>query len=196
MGTYRSVFCSMTCERCAARYRAEVQFKTDDDWQEEYEDGQKIPPTDGLAPGDGFDGVAERFCPNCERQWDAAHKGAMFEALAGYVAEGRLIMNYKPGKPPLTAEELRNHGQEAVVAIRSAADRGRKAFLTFGEITWEGVAGGAMNEIFTRTLHADVTRALVSAGWPHGRDSLRDLRVRIGHDMTISVGAEDGEDGC
>lgn len=191
MGLYRSVFCEMNCERCAARYRAEVQFETGDDRQQEYREGQTVPPDDGLAPGDGFDGTAERFCPNCHRLWHAAHQGAMFEALARYVAQGRMSMRDEGSAAPVTAEVLRVSGRKTVEAILAAPAGVRTPDLVLRPFTWDGAAVDASNLAFTKTFHADVTAALKSAGWPFGRDSLRDLRVRIGPDMTIFVRVAD-----
>lgn len=181
----------MSCERCAARYRAEVQFETGDDRQQEYEAGQMVPPDDGLAPGDGFDGVAGRFCPDCDRSWDAAHQHAMHEALARYVDQGRMAMRDESGAA-VSAETLRAWGRQTVEAILAGAGDGCGPHLALRPFTWDGEVVDATDIAFTKTYHADVTAALVSGGWPLGRDSLRELRVCIGPDTKISVGMQDG----
>ncbi len=191
MGVYRSVFCETSCERCAARYRAEVQFQTGDDRQQEYAVGQKIPPDHGLAPDHRFDGVAVRFCPDCERSWDAAHQHAMHEALARYVMQGRMTMLDESGSP-VTPESLRAWGRETVNAILTGPLGSRRPHLVLRAFTWDGEMVDVANLDFTKTHDADVTAALVFSGWPQGRDSLRDLHVCIGPDMTISVFTSDG----
>ena len=66
-------------------------------------------------------------------------------------------------------------------------------------LAWDGGAVDFMDPAnesamaFTKTFHRAVEDALKAAGWPLGRDSLReDLRVGIGENRIIFVHGADG----
>ena len=200
MGVYRSVYCEMTCEHCGRRHRAEIQFETGDDRQEQYEDGQRIPQDDGLAPGVSYDAVVNLFCADCDQDWHAAHQAAICETLAGFVEQGRLTLRSKDAAADHTAEGLRRLGRTTRDAVlRDPNGRHPIAALAFYKLTWDGGAVDFMDPAndpsaaFKKCFHGAVDDALKAAGWPLGRDSLcEDLRVAIGEDRVIFVLAADG----
>lgn len=190
----------MTCEQCGAPHRSDVQFKTDEDWQEVYENGQQVPEDDGLAPGQSFDGCVNRFCPDCYRRWRADNAGESMEVLARYVEQGRLTVRAKDAPVYRTAKDLRGLGQATRQAILDDPTDGRQfPKIYYDRFAWDGEELANMGSRdgtgadFAARRQADVGKALEAAGWPLGKNWLRrGLQVCIGDDMKIIVRTAEG----
>jgi hypothetical protein len=192
MGTFRSVYTRLSCARCQTRFRAEVQFKTGADWQEQYEGGAKLPPSDDLQPGQSFDGCADRFCPACFRLFRAAEVTAHYEALADCVERGRLSIAHAGAARPLTPAQLRDAGAGKADDIRGGtADPGAWQGLAKYKLIWDGQDAKPANGpylAFMESLDRRIGKKLKSAGWDAGRRWLREnLVVRVKEDATIYV---------
>jgi len=89
MGVFRTVFGYIACRRCAADFRADVQFKTGDDYgMELYEEGVVI---DDVAP-DAYDGTLDSFCRPCSLARRVLENDSFFSFLRDAVAAARIRM--------------------------------------------------------------------------------------------------------
>ena len=64
MGTYRTLHTSQVCPRCANTFPCQIQFKTDEDWLEEYLEADAAKD---LALHAEFEGITDLLCLACDK---------------------------------------------------------------------------------------------------------------------------------
>src|SRR5262245_44022741 len=80
-----------------------VQFKTGQDWQEEYRLGERA---EDLSPESVYKGILERFCRDCMRDFCREKNKAVGQVVAEFITAGQLVLREKHSAIALTAEEV------------------------------------------------------------------------------------------
>lgn len=194
MGTFRSVYVELPCERCGAVRREEVQFKTGADRQQVYEAGDRVREDDGLRRGERYAGAADRYCAACVGDWLGAEARALHEVLARYVEEGGLTVLDRTGEA-ITADEWRRRGPEYATRLSADDVRHRRSvlhhILAGCQVFWEGKDVRTFRSAglgIIPALNERVDVVLRDAGWVHGWDWLReDLVVAMDDDRRLRV---------
>jgi hypothetical protein len=202
MGVFRTVFCALKCQRCAAPFEAGVQFKTGNDYEmPRYDAGDVVAD---LAPG-SYEGFAPAFCAGCEPRWIADAKRAHFEVLAASVEDGSVVARYGTRRlvesEPWWAVDVTREQPLSGAEIRALSaepeSRGWPSFQgRLGSIAlW---ANGALVSPWApgcdeswREQHRSAVRALLAdRGWTHSTDDqFTDVAVWVDSRQRIRVGA-------
>lgn len=172
MGLFSTVKAVLPCERCHARFEAEVQFYTDDDSELPiYAVGDRVPlPADSL-----YEGITHIYCRPCRRaHYDASHS-AHFLRLALEVETGPTVA--KQGRGQLSPDEIR------------ALEHSKHRFG--GEPYFEARLKDLGVEIINWDWHGHrgaVHRELIDKGWPTGGDTdTEDIWVAVTSEGTVAV---------
>lgn len=190
MGMFRRVHLDLPCERCGDAHRAEVQFKTDSDYQESYDVGERV---EELPLGEEWDGITNRFCPSCFDAYRAERLRSATRIAADLVRSGQLAL--MEGESPLTADEILArgekigadpssyyYGEQAVLGGLRALLRRDDAWLTESE--WHEAYGSWQNVTLYPLLRTELRRR----GWPCEDGPYReDLIVELDADRRILV---------
>lgn len=91
MGLFRTLWIDLTCANCYAVQRQDVQFKTGDDYLQEYQVGQEVDDP-VLPPGSEFSGCAPWYCNRCEARSDSECFDAYREVVAEMASEEKLTV--------------------------------------------------------------------------------------------------------
>lgn len=175
MGTYRTLFAPVPCQRCTVPFEAEIQFKTGNaPGVNRYWSGQTILGDSDLPPGSTFEGCCERYCPNCLRSWISDQSETYLRALTYFVAHGFIWVSDLHGVQ-LSPETLNHYDlQTSPFGIPNFW-----AWLSLHQLTFEVCLSGPptesnseKNEVLER-LWGFIDGVLVSRGWPFGDDYLR-----------------------
>lgn len=172
MGTYRTLFAPVPCQRCSVPFEAEIQFKTGNDREmNKYWSGQTILGDPDVPPGSTFEGCCERYCPNCLKSWASDQSEAYLRAMTYFVARGFIWVSDLHGVQ-LSPETLNHYDlQTSPCGIPSFW-----AWLSLHQLTFEvclnGESNSEKNEVLER-LWGFIDGVLVSRGWPFGDDYLR-----------------------
>jgi hypothetical protein len=189
MGMFRSVEMDLTCGRCGRSHRADVQFKTDDDWCEVYAIGDRV---EELPNGEEWDGIAARFCPSCQKDHRAERERAMATVLMMWVRAGQLVLKLAEAEVPLTADEiLARGGEKADAARRDATMYGLTLVLTglcFLDREGAWLPTTKLHASLWPSLYRALNQQMQRLGWPAGDDLFReDLVVHLDEERRIRV---------
>jgi hypothetical protein len=194
MGLYRSVYTELPCASCGVVRRVEVQFKTGDDGLEHYEAGDIAAEDDTFKRGCMYEGIADRYCESCYRRWAGDSAEAQSAVVANCVESGRLEMiNRDTG--PVTAERIREQGEERARQLRVGTAQGGPYVINFGhrdiEVHWDGRRAEVWNDAsaaLTEFVRRQVDDELLHAGWDGGDQQFRvDLHVYLDDEQCIRV---------
>lgn len=120
MGYFSTVKAILPCERCHARFEAEVQFYTDDDSELPiYAVGDRVPlPVDSV-----YEGIADIYCQPCRKAHCDASRSAHFSQLALQVEIGPAVA--VQGRGELSPDEIRalSHSKPKFVGEAGFATR-------------------------------------------------------------------------
>jgi hypothetical protein len=187
MGMFRSVSMDLACQRCGAAHRAEVQFKTDDDWCQVYAAGDQVPD---LPVGEEWEGIADRFCRSCHDDHRAERERAMATVVVALIEEGQLALRLAEAEAPMTAVEILARGEEqAEAARRTPLLYGATMVLSDLRVLGdEGTWATRLPADVWLQLYQALNEELRQRGWPQGDDSFReDLSVYLDQDRRIQV---------
>src|SRR5688572_28665149 len=99
MGMYRSIYADRTCEHCGGIFRAEIQFKTANDWCQTYELAQIVTPDKAFSPGEEYHACVDRYCAPCMLHHNIASCRAKYSVYASLIRDGQLrCRNTSTGK--------------------------------------------------------------------------------------------------
>lgn len=198
MGMYRTVWASIPCEHCGIVRRVGVQFKTGDDWLQDYEEGDVLAPDEGLNPADLFGGIAERHCATCHRQFEADLVRSSAEAYATLIESGRLVLRAKGASDVVDADAVRERGRERAEAVEAAAAEEEPPLLMTSfsipdyDAIWEGKLATPLNDAwrgFHDALRENVDRKMQAHVWRAGGERFNDTyTVLVDDDLRVVVG--------
>lgn len=190
MGTFRSVYVQLSCERCGALRRTEVQFETGRDRLEEYEAGEGVHEDRGLRRGESYAASAARYCDPCFRVWACKEAEAQYQSLAELVQSGRLAIKPKDVPTPLTPREILALGVKRVANVMSGPLPPWVESFAKYDLTWEGRPASPAIGTHMDLLESLVDKKLKAEGWERGIDWLReDLHVYLDAESKIRVEA-------
>lgn len=179
----------LQCEHCCRAYPAEVQFKTDADYCEIYKTGDRL---DDLPAGGEWEGIADRYCRECDDGHRAERERAMAAIVSAQVQAGDVTIGRGDGGSPLTAKEIQARGEEAAEAVRGTRTHyGITMLLT--DLYWRDRYGAwlPIRDWFRGDwpqTHERLTEEMRRRGWPAGDGCFRkDLVVRLDEERRIWV---------
>jgi hypothetical protein len=197
MGMFRTVWTQLPCGRCGRLRRSGVQFKTGDDGLEDYEEGVVIPGGDDLQVGQVYEGIAERYCGPCLREFEADLALVSANATAALIENGRLRLDRKADGTAIDPAVVRAHGASVRAATKASPTTEEPRILTISfssrdhDVIWEGVSidwrDDAWKE-YSDTLNGTVDAAMRERGWPGGRERYEDWAVVIDEEFRPYVG--------
>ncbi len=189
MGLFRSVVLELPCARCGSAHPTEVQFKTGRDWCESYAVGDEI---DDLAVSEEWEGIADRFCPPCQKNRQAERERAMATVVAAKVRAGKLALKVANSEARMTPDEILARGEEkAETASRSPTLYGltlvlSDLFFLNHDGTW--LPTTQLHEASWSSLRQALQEEMRRLGWPHGDELFReDLSVYLDDDRRVQV---------
>jgi hypothetical protein len=197
MGMFRTVWAHLRCGRCGRLRRSGVQFKTGDDGLEDYEEGIIIPGGHDLQVGLVYEGIAERYCGACLREFEADLALVSADAKAALMESGRLRLDGKGSGTAIDPAALRAQGKSVWAATRAGptTEEPRILQISFGrrdyDVIWEGVRidwrDDAWRE-YSAALNSAIDAAMRERGWPGGRERYQDWAVVIDDEYRPYVG--------
>lgn len=189
MGMFRSVHLDLICARCGATHRTDAQFKTGNDWCEDYHVGDRV---EDLPVGEEWEGIADRFCRACREDHRSERERAMAAVLAARVRNAKLVLRLAEAEAPLTAEELLARGEEQAATARQTRTLYGLTMVLTGlsflrdEGAW--LPTTSIDKPWWPNVHQALHEELRRRGWPAGDDLCReDLMVFVDEDRRICV---------
>jgi hypothetical protein len=199
MGMFRTVWADLPCGRCGCGRRSGVQFKTGDDGLEDYEEGVIIPGGDDLQVGRVYEGITERYCGACLRDFEADLALVTADATAALIESSRLRLDGKGSGTAIDPAALRAHGTSVWAATKAGptTEEPRILAISFGsrdcDVIWEGVhidwRADAWKE-YSDALNGAIDGAMRERGWPGGRERFRDWAVVVDEEFRPFVGEQ------
>jgi hypothetical protein len=180
MGTFRTLYALLPCERCGSMGNAAIQFTTPSDHGEVYHAREHARD---LKPGATFTGCAERFCPSCMYEYHLAENEARHVVMAELVESGRLVIADILTDAPMTPRQiLGRRDLQAALIRRAAIERlpvERDSWPAGAQqLTWDGerldreeLTSPGQFEFFGQSLAA-VDEWMLEHGWRNGIDWL------------------------
>ncbi len=193
MTLYRTLYAALTCDHCGQARETQIQFRTGRDNLEEYHQGEAIPDDSILNPNMRYSGQADWYCQACTIQRKTAALAAFYEALAGFIQQGRLKVQ-KGGlfKRAFTPEQMRALGHTRVQQAKATQKAPGPLFTELAdfELTWDdnpAFQGGPAYGLFIENVNDQIAASLQAQGW-HRPSLLRDdLEVYLDGNSTIQV---------
>jgi hypothetical protein len=200
MDTFRILSTTLSCLRCGADRRVDVQFKTGDDGaMPEYQVGDVVADVDP----DVYEGITDAYCAPCMSRWIVDEKRVWFELMSEEISAGHLVARratYRHGAldghpeiglvetildpTPMNASDVRSlaelpegFGWPTITARLADA----KVALWHGDMRLEPHDPSFGDESARWWMHQgqEVSARLRRRGWPLGGDQWMDVAVLV-----------------
>jgi hypothetical protein len=191
MGLFRTVCATLDCTRCGASFRADVQFKTGDDWDQRYEDGEVVSDLEAAE----HRGVTDSYCSACDDERAGVEVGAYRDALLELASSGAIRLSIESAEaaslfePLVAAARGRRVGELLIVPGGPPLPAGLEVFLDEKRV-WPLAPGDnpwtTYQEPFWIALRTRMAAHMMAAGFPEP-DFGHDVIVKIDEGRAIRV---------
>lgn len=181
MGLFRTLWTPLACDKCGQVERADIQFKTGDDYLEDYELNDVL---DDLPPDSIFEGVAGHYCRSCDERFQQDMFDVQRELLADLVATG--VVTVTRSGALLSAQEVLDCRY-----VRGPGEGGLGHWLRRFDLEVE--SGGqkmfpmiepGLLDLYER-FDGETHLRMQKRGWLFGDEWLRRFEVFVGPDRRI-----------